>query len=265
MLLMSQEDTQLTLDLKLPPPKRRGLPQWCRWVSGVIAGAAFSLNLGINAALVADAQPVTNVHQTDATTETLNAETVALLEDVTSYLNTPEYKAQAAARDKRLRALELQLAAARQVEEKETRYQASFDGGIKLDTPTATPIYAFGQAHDQVEVRCKDTEFGAVATLASSATPDVFYKAQYLSSCTPGLVTPGTLIGETVSNLGWSEHNQLNGTAQEPQQPPLEWALSGYSGEHQAPAPVSQVDWNKVAQDIKGLFSNGQSTPVDLP
>ncbi|MEM6254827.1 MAG: hypothetical protein AAF821_18075 [Cyanobacteria bacterium P01_D01_bin.156] len=242
---------QLTLDLKLPPPKRRGIPRWWTWAGSIVVGGAGLLNLGINTALMADTEPAPIVRQTDAATDNQ-----ALLEDLLAYMNTPEYKARDAARVKRLREIELQLAAARQEEEKEARYQESFNGGITLDTPAGTPIYAFGQSHDQVEVSCKDTEFGAVATLASSATPNVFYKAQYLSSCTPGLVTPGTLLGETVSNLGWSEHSQLNGAAQEPQQPPLEWTLTGYSGEYQAPAPASQVDWGQVIQDIKGRFNN---------
>lgn len=252
---------QLTLDLKLPPTKRRGVPRWWTWAVGTVVVGAGLLNLGIHVALLAGNEPAPIVRQTDAENNLQNikdAENVALLKDILAYMDTPEYKARDAARVKRLREIELQLAAARQEEEKEARYQESFNNGIRLDTPVGTPIYAFGQSHDQVEVTCKDTEFGAVATLASSATPEVFYKAQYLSSCTPGLVTPGTLIGETVSNLGWSEHNQLNGAAQEPQQPPLEWALTGYSGEHQAPAPASQVDWGQVARDIKERFTDVQ-------
>ena len=57
-----------------------------------------------------------------------------------------ENEAEVAAREKRLRDIELQLAAARRQEEEEQRYQQSFAAGVRIETPLGTPVFAFGRA-----------------------------------------------------------------------------------------------------------------------
>lgn len=161
----------------------------------------------------------------------------------------------AIARERRLRDIELQLAAARRQEEKERRYQQSFASGVRIETPPGTSVFAFGQADDLVGVSCEETEFGQVATLATSAEPSVFFVTRYLSSCVAGELATGTEIGTTLGPLGWEQHNQMNGAAEEPNPDFIEWALSGYTGEYAAPAAESDLHLNEITEAIKSFFT----------
>lgn len=104
-------------------------------------------------------------------------------------------------------------------------------------------------------VSCEETEFGQVATLATSAEPSVFFVTRYLSSCVAGELATGTEIGTTLGPLGWEQHNQMNGAVEEPNPDFIEWALSGYTGEHAAPAADSDLHLNEIAEAIKSFFT----------
>jgi hypothetical protein len=181
----------------------------------------------------------------------------ALLQDVLAYINTPEYLARDAARDQRLRAIELQLAAAHRQEAREARYEKSRQEGIVLDATAGTPIYAMGTAGDRVTVACSTSEFGQTAVVSTSAFPDRFFKAKYLQACEPGQYKPGAEIGLTVGELIWSEHSQSTGTASEPSRTPVEMAVTGYRpGQYAAPFPDGEaVDLKAIAQGVKNIFS----------
>lgn len=166
-----------------------------------------------------------------------------------------ESDSEAIARTRRLRDIELQLAAARRQEEKEQRYRQSFAAGVRIETPPGTSVFAFGQADDLVGVSCEETEFGQVATLATSAEPSVFFVTRYLSSCVAGELATGTEIGTTLGPLGWEQHNQMNGAVEEPHPDFIEWALSGYTGEYAAPAADSDLHLNEIAEAIKSFFT----------
>ncbi len=166
-----------------------------------------------------------------------------------------EGDSEAISRERRLRKIELQLAAARRQEEKEQRYQQSFAAGVRIETQSGTPVFAFGQAGDLVRVSCEETEFGQVATLATSAEPSVFFVTRYLSSCMAGELAAGAEIGMTLGPLGWEQRNQLNGSAEEPSPDFIEWALSGYKGEYAAPAAESDLHLNEITEAIKSFFT----------
>ena len=165
-----------------------------------------------------------------------------------------ESEAEVIAREKRLRDIELQLAAARRQEEKEQRYQQSFDNGVMIETAPGTLVFAFGQSGDLVKVSCEETEFGQVATLATSAEPSAFFVARYLSDCKSGELSAGTEIGTTLGPLGWEQRNQMNGAAEEPSPDFIEWALSGYAGEYAAPAAESDLHIDELAETIRSFF-----------
>ena len=164
-------------------------------------------------------------------------------------------EAEAISREKRLRDIELQLAAARRQEEKEQRYQQSFANGVMLETAPGTPIFAFGRAGDLVKVSCEETEFGQVATLATSAEPSAFFVARYLSDCAAGELATGTEIGTTLGPLGWEQHNQVNGAAEEPNLAFIEWALSGYTGEYAAPTAEINLHLDEIKGAIRSFFT----------
>ena len=166
-----------------------------------------------------------------------------------------ESEAEAIAREKRLRDIELQLAAARRQEEKEQRYQQSFANGVKLETAPGIPVFAFGRAGDLVRVSCEETEFGQVATLATSAEPSAFFVARYLSGCAAGELAAGTEIGTTLGPLGWEQRNQVNGAAEEPNPDFIEWALSGYIGEYASPAAETDLQLDEIKGAIRSFFT----------
>ncbi len=164
-----------------------------------------------------------------------------------------ESDSEAIAKERRLRDIELQLAAARRQEEKERRYQQSFAAGVRIETLPGTSIFAFGQAGDLVRVSCEETEFGQVATLSTSAEPSAFFVARYLSGCIAGELAAGTEIGATLGPLGWEQHNQMNGAAEEPSPDFIEWALSGYTGEYVAPTAESDLHLDEITEAIRPL------------
>jgi hypothetical protein len=224
-------------------------------LSVAVFGGALLLNLGVALRAIAaisepadSAQLVTQADgQTDANTE--------LLAEVVEYLDRPEVRARQNDRDKRLRDIELQLAAAHQKEAKERRYLDSQANAVVLGNGPDTSVFAFGQKADRVNVACESTEFGQVAIVSTSAAPKVFFKARYLRSCEPGQYSPGDEIGLTVAELSWSQHNQASGGAVEPNREYLEWALSGYAGEYAAPmAQGVELDVGAIAQNVKSFF-----------
>lgn len=166
-----------------------------------------------------------------------------------------ESESEAISREKRLRDIELQLAAARRQEDKEKRYQQSFANGVMLETVPGTPVFAFGQFGDLVKVSCEETEFGQVATLATSAEPSAFFVARYLSGCAAGELAAGTEIGTTLGPLGWEQRNQVNGAAEEPNLDFIEWALSGYTGEYAAPAAETDLQLDEIKGSIRSFFT----------
>ena len=167
-----------------------------------------------------------------------------------------ESKAEVTAREKRLRDIELQLVAAHRQEEKAQRYQQSFADGITIETSAGTSVFAFGRPSDLVSVSCEQTEFGQVATLSTSAEPSVFFVARYLSGCVAGELPAGTEIGMTMGPLGWEQRNQLNGAAEEPSEALVEWALSGYAGEHAAPiVRTENLRLDEMRDALKSFFT----------
>lgn len=102
---------------------------------------------------------------------------------------------------------------------------------------------------------CKETEFGQVATLSTSAEPSAFFVARYLSGCRAGELTAGTEIGATLGPLGWEQHNQVNGVAEEHSLDSIEWALSGYTGEYAAPAAENQFQLDEITGAVKSFFT----------
>ena len=181
------------------------------------------------------------------------------LTDATTFESTEdmdiESDSEAIAKERRLRNIELQLAAARRQEEKEQRYQQSFAAGVRIETPPGTSVFAFGQADDLVGVSCEETEFGQVATLSTSTEPSVFFVTRYLSSCVAGELVAGTKIGATLGPLGWEQHNQVNGAVEEPSPDFIEWALSGYTGEYAAPAAEDDLQLDEITEAIKSFFT----------
>lgn len=157
------------------------------------------------------------------------------------------------ATEQRLAEIERQLVVARELEAKEQRYERSFADSIRIETPPGTVVYALGGSQDQVSVDCESTEFGYIATLATSANPDNYYRARYLSGCTSGTVAGGTAVGETISILGWSQRSQETGAPEEPNTEAAEWALSGYTGQYAAPKP-KDTDLAETLQIVRNRF-----------
>ena len=196
-------------------------------------------------------QPVTTVESESSVGLTDAEPTIASVEDMNL-----ESKAEAIAREKRLRDIELQLAAAHRQEKKAQRYQQSFADGITIETSAGTSVFAFGRPSDLVSVSCEQTEFGQVATISTSAEPSVFFVARYLSGCVAGELPAGTEIGMTMGLLGWEQRSQLNGAAEEPSEAFVEWALSGYVGEHAAPVVRTEnLRLDEVRDALKSFFT----------
>ncbi len=223
---------------------------------------AVVVNLSVNLSAISTHQATLTVHKTNAAANAANAnsrqeaQNIALLDEVVAYMDTPEYKTRAIAREKRLRDIELELAAAKQADEKKARFTNSFNNSVVLETPPQTPLFAFGGKNAQTKVTCESTEFGFKLTLSTSATPEVFYVAKYVTGCKPGIVSSGTQIGQTVDILGWSEHSQVTGVAlAEPNRAPMEAVLVQYDGkEHQA--PVNEINLADTADRIKQLWQD---------
>lgn len=121
-------------------------------------------------------------------------------------------------------ATEAKLAAAKIEAAQQALYTARFGRGVRIDVPTNTPIYAVNPSGGSVTVRCASTQFGQVAIIGN-AESTAFYKAGFIGGCVAGTVEAGTLIGRTIGNLQWSEHNP--GGSVEPTLEPLELALLG--------------------------------------
>ena len=231
----------------LEPNRSETTRNWREIFTVLVAVLSPGLVAGILLALSSVSPPTAvrpSVGLTDATTTLESTEDLDIESD-----------SEAIAKERRLRDIELQLAAARWQEEKEQRYQQSFAAGVTIETPSETPIFAFGQAGDLVRVSCKETEFGQVVTLSTSAVPNAFFIARYLSGCIAGELTTGTEIGTTIGPLGWEQHNQMNGAVEEPSPDFIEWALSGYTGEYAAPAAESDLHLNEITEAVKSFFT----------
>ena len=126
---------------------------------------------------------------------------------------------------------------------------------MRIETPPGTSVFAFGQAGDLVSASCEEAEFGQVATLSTSAVPNAFFVARYLSGCVAGKLAAGTEVGTTIGPLGWEQHNQINGAVEEPSPDFIEWALSGYTGEYAAPTAESDLPLNEITEAIKSFFT----------
>ena len=221
---------------------------WRDILTALGAVLAPGLTAGILLAIAPAPQPVVtarpSVGLTDATPVAESVEDLSIGSE-----------ADAISTKKRLREIELQLAAAHQQAEKEQRYQQSFAQGVRIETAPGTSVFAFGHAGDLVEVSCEETEFGQVAILATSAEPSAFFVTRYLSSCVAGELETGTEIGTTLGPLGWAQHNQMNGAAEEPSPDFIEWALSGYTGEYAAPTADTDFQLDEIAGAIRSFFT----------
>ena len=194
----------MTIRRAIQLEKSKASRPWRDILAALSALLAPGLAAGVLLAIAPAPQPVATVRSSAGLTDAMTVE------------SSVENEAEVAAREKRLRDIELQLAAARRQEEKEQRYQQSFAAGVRIETPPGTPVFAFGRAGDLVSVSCEETEFGQVVTLATSAEPSAFFVARYLSGCIAGELTAGTEIGTTLGPLGWEQHNQVNGAVEEP-------------------------------------------------
>lgn len=86
---------------------------------------------------------------------------------------------------------------------------SKFHRGVDLGTPTGTPVFAIGNAGEDVDVDCHTDQNGGglVATVSTPILPNRTLEYLHLDTCTPGKVKAGVVIAKSGSSgIGSSEH-----------------------------------------------------------
>ncbi len=117
-----------------------------------------------------------------------------------------------------------------------------FHGGVDIDTPTATPIYAIGKSGSQTTLKCwyDSGGGGLVATMSSPSLPSVKFDALHLSWCLTETGAPQIKVpagkpvagtGNTGNSTGPHLHFQVRdlktGKKISPQKGYVLWTLTG--------------------------------------